>query len=33
MIDPLVGLQKQCIEPVEQQGAQREADEHSSEKV
>jgi hypothetical protein len=33
MIDPLVNLQKQGIERVQQQGAQCKADEHGSEKV
>jgi hypothetical protein len=33
MIDPLVGLQKQCIEAMQQQGAQCKANKHSSEDV
>jgi hypothetical protein len=33
MIDPLVGLQKQSIERVQQQGAQCKANEHGGEDV
>jgi hypothetical protein len=33
MIDPLVGLQKQSIEAMQQQSAQCKADQHGGEKV
>jgi hypothetical protein len=32
-VDPLVDLQKKCIEPVENKGAQCEADQHGGEDV